>query len=171
MRLIISNFCGPGNRESSQIPQVWVKFEAFRYATITWLFLFRRGPLRRTWPLCRPNRFWQRPAKMRATTRNAWDSVWSLSHNQCQLFRLRRWVKLERKEYGWSTRMISSSSSLELIIFYSKLKRMEFFFFRDFSLLFFFFDSINALINMVDAISTVAPWRLLELIQVFELTR
>lgn len=67
--------------------------------------------------------------------------------------------------------MISSSSSLELIIFYSKLKRMEFFFFRDFSLLFFFFDSINALINMVDAISTVAPWRLLELIQVFELTR
>lgn len=43
------------------------------------------------------------------------------------------------------------------------------FFFSRFFSSFFFFDSINALINMVDAISTVAPWRLLELIQVFEL--
>lgn len=123
-------------------------FELFRYATITWLFLFRRGPLRRTWPLCRPNRFWQRPAKMRATTRNAWDSVWSLSHNQCQLFRLRRWVKLERKEYGSSRRyrtiLFQFSRALRRvlltanILFRVKLKRMEFFF-RDFSLIFFFF--------------------------------
>lgn len=173
MALIISNFGNHGI------------FELFRYATITWLFLFRRGPLRRTWPLCRPNRFWQRPAKMRATTRNAWDSVWSLSHNQCQLFRLRRWVKLERKEYGSSKRyrtiLFQFSRALRRvllianILFQVKLKRMEFFFSRFFSYFLLFFCLIlfviNALINMVDAISIVAPWRLVELIQVFESTR
>lgn len=63
-------------------------------------FLFRRGPLRHTWPPYRPSRFCQRPAKMRATTRDAWDSVWSPSHSPCQLFRPQRWVKLEWKEHG-----------------------------------------------------------------------
>lgn len=66
---------------------------------VTMGFLFRRGPLRHTWPPYRPSRFWQRPAKMRATTRNAWDSVWSPSHSPCQLFRPQRWVKLEWKEH------------------------------------------------------------------------
>ena len=75
-------------------------FSACLRRPITWpgRFLFRRGPHRHTWPPCRPSRFWQRPAKMRATTRNAWDSVWSPSHSPCQLFRPQRWVKLERKE-------------------------------------------------------------------------
>jgi len=61
-------------------------------ADVTYAFLFRPDPRRHTWPPYRLSRFWQRPAKTRATTRNAWESVWSRCRSQCQLFRPQRWV-------------------------------------------------------------------------------
>lgn len=91
-------------------------------------FLFRQDQRQHTWPPCKPSRFWQRLAKMRAKTLNAWDSAWIRCRSPCQLFRLQQWVifTCERRENTLSQlasnnvargkQSVSTSGSLALIV-------------------------------------------------------
>ena len=98
--------------ESLSILATWIKFGVRRtIADVTYAFLFRPDPRRHTWPPCRLSRFWQRPARTRATTRNVWDSGWSRCRSPCQLFRPQRWVIIMCEgEEGHTYRERQSSS-------------------------------------------------------------